>query len=1010
MAEMLQQRGRPLGGGRIFEARELLSSSLLARLVSYKQNIARSYATVRPENIARDLPRERLFVSTKIDGEQWFLHKNGHGSLLISPSGKALAEVPVTEAADAILGEWSGLIAGELHAEPEAGRARLCDLHAALGGGADAPVGRFRFAAFDLLQDGEVNTEECPFDSRVERLRDLLCADGRVRVVDFWEVEGAESVAVFFEKQVAAGEEGIVARTTQGRAFKIKPRLSFDAAVLAWTETAAGVGEVLLGLCAPDGTGFQVIGRVDTGFKNRERRELAERLRPLASETPIHLVGRSGRPFLWVRPEVVVEVECQEIQTRRSEGASVRRWRLDWQDGAWSALGKSPAASLRHAVFKRLRPDKRAAGVDIRWEQLGLSVEEEIQAPPLPPSELLAREAYAKPARHGLGVRKCVLWKTRKEARDPRYPAFCAFFTDYAPKRKEPLQTELCVADSQEKILAMAAAWRDARIGRGWKRVAAEGAFPSAQPSPTPAFEQAHAGGACLSIAFGRSASPAFPVARRRLDNLAGLGGFKIETDPAGREIWFELRVEKGLVEHYRRIANLLQIVRRWKSLEVMVDDAVLDSFAIDSLMNRLGEIRQCWQRRKHGGRAGCRKEGGFGCRMVKLTPSERFLTGAYTTEPPWHTVGRFEDGAVYIDKTSLRNQLGGRGNRLLRECPLFDHAAVGAAIEALPEKLAPDGLNCRAVCRRSDGLVVWVWPAHLPLPPGLAMRADADGASAMGATGSASPVARVLPPTTYADVCGQEAAVEAVRDLIELPLRHAELFTSIGATARPSGVILAGPPGTGKTLLARAVAGSCGCHLEIVSGPELLNPYVGATEKALREVFGRARNHAPAIILFDELDSLAPSRTTADAQHQRSATAQLLTLLDGLEARRRVFVLATTNLPRHIDPALRRPGRFDRVVWMGPPNRAGRAAILRHYLKPLRLVPGTDPEALVRHLAGKTRGASGADLQHLCQSAARICVKQLAMGKHGTGQPDAAISRGHFEQAIEEIAPGSKE
>jgi transitional endoplasmic reticulum ATPase len=126
----------------------------------------------------------------------------------------------------------------------------------------------------------------------------------------------------------------------------------------------------------------------------------------------------------------------------------------------------------------------------------------------------------------------------------------------------------------------------------------------------------------------------------------------------------------------------------------------------------------------------------------------------------------------------------------------------------------------------------------------------------------------RRIPPATYADVCGQDEAVEAVRDLIELPMKHAHLFEAVDVSAKPSGVILAGPQGTGKTLLARAVAGECGAHLEIVSGPELLSPYVGATEQALREVFERAGRNTPSLILLDELDAISPSRATADAHH----------------------------------------------------------------------------------------------------------------------------------------------
>lgn len=260
----------------------------------------------------------------------------------------------------------------------------------------------------------------------------------------------------------------------------------------------------------------------------------------------------------------------------------------------------------------------------------------------------------------------------------------------------------------------------------------------------------------------------------------------------------------------------------------------------------------------------------------------------------------------------------------------------------------------------------------------------------------------RAVSWATYADVCGQTEAVEAVRDLIELPMKHAHLFEAIGVSAKPSGVILAGPPGTGKTLLARAIAGECGAHLEVVSGPELLSPYVGATEQGLREVFERASRQTPSLILFDELDSIAPSRSTADAHHQQSMVAQLLALLDGLESRDGVYVLATTNRPKAIDAALRRPGRFDRVVWMKLPDEAGRAAILRHYLKPLKLGPGIDIDALARELAAATDGASGADLEYLCRSAARTCVKESLC----VGSPISALTLTpqHFDIALEQI------
>jgi hypothetical protein len=204
-----------------------------------------------------------------------------------------------------------------------------------------------------------------------------------------------------------------------------------------------------------------------------------------------------------------------------------------------------------------------------------------------------------------------------------------------------------------------------------------------------------------------------------------------------------------------------------------------------------------------------------------------------------------------------------------------------------------------------------WLWP-HGQTPPfrlsasavgahhGIGIRYDLalPATAADEASAGDKHAQRSVPPTRYSDVLGQNAAVEAVRDLIELPMKHADLFLRIGAKPTGHGIILAGPPGTGKTLLARAVAGECGAHIEIVYGPALLSKWVGETEAAIREVFERAQQFAPTVILFDEIDSIAPSRSAESAQHQVSTVAQLLVLLDGIEARGQVFVLATTNRP----------------------------------------------------------------------------------------------------------------
>ena len=1006
---MITGRGRSLGSGLMYPAGSIRDGDVAALLLSYKHDVAGAYTSVAPDAIVATIPDGTHIASTKIDGEQWFLCIDSDATFLASPNGKVITGVPITQEAEHILSGWSGILAGELNATVDTGRPRVFDLHSALGGGPGAQVERLRFAAFDILRDGDADSRSLPFVDRAKRIGELLAGTESIHPVDFTEVYGQDGVRQFFKSKVDADEEGIVVRCSDGRVFKVKPRVTIDAAVVAYTQSSLGVGELLLALM-PEANTFQIIGRVDTGFSSQERREIAERLELLKCESAINLSSRSGLAYQWVRPQMVAEIQCHELLSTTSDGELIRRWRLECNADTWQPLGKAPSISMRDAVFIRFREDKAAVLPDVRESQVTdiVPLPELVPGPiDLPQSEIIRREVYTKRvSNYGTAVRKLVVWKTNKENSDSRYPAYAAMFTDYSPTRQEPISTELRVAASIERIMAVAENWLVENVRRGWNCVSKAGDVDMAKPQEnviTPVVAS-HT----LTISFAKSTSPTFPIVRRRLDALSELGDLNITTEESGREVWFELSVRGGLVENYRRITNLLGLVRRWKSIEVALDGETLDKYAVDDVLNRIEEIRGCWNRRKATGPAGCRRDCALGCKSLRITPSQRFLDGAFIIEPRWYTVGRFEGGKVTVDKAGLTAQVDRRRNKLLDCCPCFDRDAVLAAIEELPDTLSPDDPGYQLVYKRDDGLAAWVWPEHVPMPPRLGLRGapvrDADTSSrgfglSLSSVHSAPVKARHIPPATYADVCGQDVAVEAVRDLIELPMKHAQLFEAVGVSVKPSGVILAGPPGTGKTLLARAVAGECAAHLEIVSGPELLSPYVGATEQALRDVFERAGRQTPSLILFDELDSIAPSRATADAHHQQSMVAQLLALLDGLESRAGVFVLATTNRPKSIDAALRRPGRFDRVVWMKLPDESGRAAILRRYLKPLKLEPGIDIDALVAELASSTDEASGADLEYLCQTAARMCVKEMVA--RGASPDTVAVTRLHFATAL---------
>jgi len=213
---------------------------------------------------------------------------------------------------------------------------------------------------------------------------------------------------------------------------------------------------------------------------------------------------------------------------------------------------------------------------------------------------------------------------------------------------------------------------------------------------------------------------------------------------------------------------------------------------------------------------------------------------------------------------------------------------------------------------------------------------------------------------------------------MIELPLRHPEIFEKLGIEA-PKGVLLYGPPGTGKTLLAKAVANESNAHFISISGPEIMSKFYGESEARLREIFKEAREKAPSIIFVDEIDSIAPKREEVTGEVERRVVSQMLSLMDGLEARGKVIVISATNRPNAIDPALRRPGRFDREIEIKVPDKKGRQEILQIHT---RNMPLADEEqqlpVKIEKIAAVSHGYVGADLEYLCKEAAMKCLRRL--------------------------------
>jgi transitional endoplasmic reticulum ATPase len=259
---------------------------------------------------------------------------------------------------------------------------------------------------------------------------------------------------------------------------------------------------------------------------------------------------------------------------------------------------------------------------------------------------------------------------------------------------------------------------------------------------------------------------------------------------------------------------------------------------------------------------------------------------------------------------------------------------------------------------------------------------------------------ARPATGVTYEDIGGLDDELDLVREMIELPLAEPELFTRLGVDP-PKGVLLYGPPGTGKTLIAKAVANEVDATFISVSGPEVVSKYKGDSEERLRAVFERAREEAPSIVFFDEIDSVAPKREDGGGMEDR-IVGQLLSLMDGLEARGEVIVIGATNRVDDLDPALRRGGRFDREIEIGVPGVAGRREILDVHT---RRVPMTDDVALDR-LAARTHGFVGADLESLVTEAAMSALR--CAKREGTPTAEIRVTRDDFETAMASVDPSA--
>ncbi|HLN26904.1 MAG TPA: AAA family ATPase [Gemmataceae bacterium] len=430
----------------------------------------------------------------------------------------------------------------------------------------------------------------------------------------------------------------------------------------------------------------------------------------------------------------------------------------------------------------------------------------------------------------------------------------------------------------------------------------------------------------------------------------------------------------------WQRLRQLLHLVSGWRATAVQVAGHPVRYWR---LSGQLAQVQDCYARKvQHGagdgycsGKSAASEEATyFGCRFAKGVSRQVAIQTHRANS--WIHFGTLAAGhdSFRLDKKSmfatLQRQTRAEGCLF---CPAFRWPRVRDEVNDLPNVIEL-GKDSKFEVRYSH--------INPKTALGIQFKESAEDAAFLqfgpGRLGRDEPPhRRNVPAVRYVDVAGQDAALEALKSVVELPLRHAAYFEAL-RVAPQTGVLLYGPPGNGKTLLAKAAATESNAHLEIISGPEVLSPWVGQSEENLRGVFARARRWAPSIVLIDELDSLAPRRALLSQHHDVQILAQLLVLLDGLEARGRVVVIGTTNRLEALDPAICRPGRFDYHIEVASPDRKGRAAILRVHLAKLKTRRAFELDDVI----ARTDGFSGAELAALCREAGIQAIRRgLAQG-----------------------------
>ncbi|MBC8206406.1 MAG: AAA family ATPase [Kiritimatiellaeota bacterium] len=464
---------------------------------------------------------------------------------------------------------------------------------------------------------------------------------------------------------------------------------------------------------------------------------------------------------------------------------------------------------------------------------------------------------------------------------------------------------------------------------------------------------------------------------------LAMARKFSAFEEPLSKEDSYVLSVEpEELLLKHRQLEELYAFSKGWKGTQLYIGDKLADAGSLQSALM----VFSCADQKEASifPEDFCQPAGdpGWGCIRLGKKIDPRLPHSAYQLNDNyayyWFRVGRFSENQSewLIDKNRIKTILEKEASdRYIDQCPYFDPVAVQKGVDRLPDSIPLENSSSWIVEYEETYEGSTIQKRPVSIRPKLNTGLSCGDSDLDDAASSSSSKERCIPNISFDDIGGVEDIVDKIREVIELPLRHPKVFEHL-AIAPHKGVLLYGPPGCGKTMIAKAIANDINAHFISIRGPELFSKWLGESEENLRAIFDTAREKAPSVIFFDEIDAIAQTRSSSESnRHGAMFVNQLLTLMDGMETYENVCVIASTNRPELLDEAIMRPGRFDYTLEVRHPTPAGCRKIFEIKTRSMPLSSSIDKN----QMAAQLDGFSGADIAFTVREAAYNCLRRLA-------------------------------